>query len=88
MDLETMLHNQFKSFQDKIETKIENGILGLESELQKMDARLQEIEKQSQEKKQSTHEAEVVENHNLRDNIMELEENLTNNLANIVWNLC
>ena len=46
-----MFHNQFKSFEDKIETKIENIILGLESELQKMDARLQEIEKQNQEKK-------------------------------------
>jgi hypothetical protein len=54
MALQTMLHNQFKSFENKIETNIENIILGLESELQKMDARLQEIEKQNQEKNQST----------------------------------
>jgi len=33
-----MLDNKFKFFEDKIETKIENRILGLESELQRMEA--------------------------------------------------
>jgi hypothetical protein len=46
-----------------------------------MEVRLQEMEKQSQEKKQSTQEEEVEENCNLRDKIKELEEKLINNLA-------
>jgi hypothetical protein len=46
-----------------------------------MEARLQEIKKQRQEKKQSNHEVEVEENDNIRNNITELEETLINNLT-------
>jgi hypothetical protein len=46
-----------------------------------MEVRLQKMEKESQKRKQSTQEGEVKENSNLRDNIKQLEENLTNNLA-------
>jgi hypothetical protein len=40
-----------------------------------MEARLQEIEKNNQEQKQSMKEEEVDENNNLRDKIKELEDN-------------
>ena len=46
-----------------------------------MKARLQEIEKNNQEQKQSTKEEEVDENNNLRDKIEELEDKLINSLA-------
>jgi hypothetical protein len=46
-----------------------------------MEVRLQEMEKQSQEMKQSTKGEEVEENPNLKEKIKEQEENLMNNLA-------
>jgi hypothetical protein len=39
-----------------------------------MDVRLQEMEKQSQENKQSAQEEEVQENCNIRDNIKEMKK--------------
>jgi hypothetical protein len=46
-----------------------------------MEARLQEIEKSNQEKKQSMKKEEVDENTNLRDKNKELEDKLMNNMA-------
>jgi hypothetical protein len=40
IELEKILDNKFKSSEENIETNMENRILGLESELQKMEARL------------------------------------------------
>jgi hypothetical protein len=55
-------------------TKIKNKILGFKTQLKKIKARIQEMEKQ----KQSTQEGEVKANLNMRDSM--LEEKLTNNL--------
>jgi hypothetical protein len=76
-----MLDNKFRSLEDNIQRQIDNKLLGFETQLQKMEARLQEIEKNNQEQKQSRKEEEVEENNNLRDKIKELEEKLINNLA-------
>ena len=65
-----------KKIKDTIQTQIEDRFLGLKSELQTMNDRIQEMEKH----KQSTQWG-VEENHNLRDRIKELEEKLTNNLT-------
>jgi Rad3-related DNA helicase len=66
-----------KKIKDTIQTQIEDKFLGFKSELQKMNDRIQEMEKH----KQSTQEGGFEENHNLRDRIKELEEKLTNNLT-------
>jgi hypothetical protein len=65
-----------KRSQVQIQT-VEDRFLGVKSELQTMKDMIQEIEKH----KQLTQEGEAEENHNLRDNIKELEEKLTNNLT-------
>jgi len=72
-----MLDKKIRLFEDTIQTRIDDRMLGFKSQLQIMDYRIQEMEKQ----KQSTEEGEVKENHNLRDRIKELEEKLTNNLT-------
>jgi hypothetical protein len=73
IELEVMIDKKIK---DTIQTQIEDRFLGLKSELQTMNDRIQEMEKH----KQST-QGGVEENHNLRDRIKELEEKLTNNLT-------
>jgi hypothetical protein len=80
-ELEAMFDNKFRSLEDKIQRHIDNKLLGFETQLQKMEARVQEIENQNQAQKQSRKEEEVEENSNLRDQIKELEEKLINNLA-------
>ena len=60
---------------------MENKLLGFQTQLHKMEARLQEIEKRNQEQKQSMKEEEVDENSNLRDKIKELEDKTINDLA-------
>jgi hypothetical protein len=67
-----MLDNKFRSFEDDIQREMENKIFGLEIELHKMEARLQEIEKNNPEQKQSPKEEEVDDNNNLTDKIREL----------------
>jgi hypothetical protein len=51
---------------------MENKLFGFETELQKMKTRLQEIEKNNPEQKQSPKEEEVDDNNNLTDKIREL----------------
>jgi uncharacterized LabA/DUF88 family protein len=70
------LIKKIRLFKDTIAIQIENRFLGFKSQLQKMNDRIQEMEKH----KQSTQEEEA-QNHNLRNRIKELEEKLTNNLT-------
>jgi hypothetical protein len=66
---------------------MDNKLLGFQTQLHNMEARLQEIEKNNQEQKKSTKEEEVDENNTLREKkIKELEDKLINNLGKKVWN--
>jgi hypothetical protein len=60
-----------------IQTQLEDRFLGLKSEFQTMKDRIKEMKKH----KKSTQEGGVEKNHNLRDRIKEVEEQLTNNFT-------
>jgi Skp family chaperone for outer membrane proteins len=45
-----MLDNKFRSFEDKIQRQMDNKLLGFQTQLHKMEARLQEIEKKAKKK--------------------------------------
>ena len=73
----------FTSLEDKIQKQIENKIKLLENKMETMEIRLQVIEKQNQDKNQTSQqgEAETLESIKMKDMIKELEEKINNNLT-------
>ena len=54
-----MLENKFTSFEDNIQKQIENKIKLLQNKMETMEIRLQVIEKQGQDKNQTTQQGDV-----------------------------
>ena len=54
-----MLENKFTSFEDKIQKQVENKIKLFKNKMETMEIRLQVIEKQGQDKNQTTQQGDV-----------------------------
>ena len=82
-ELEAMLENKFTSFEDKVQKQIENKIKLLQDKMETMEIRLQVIEKQSQDKNQTSQQGDVdtLESLKTKDMIKALEEKVNNNLT-------
>ena len=82
-ELEAMMENKFTSFEDKFQKQIENKIKPLQNKVETMEIRLQVIEKQSQDKNQTSQQGDVdtLESLKTKDMIKVLEENFNNNLT-------
>ena len=82
-ELEAMLENKFTPLKDKIRKKIENKIELLENKMEAILTRLQEIEKQNQDMKQTSQQvdANTLESLKMKDMIKELEEKVNNHLT-------
>jgi len=78
-----MLENKFTSFEDKVKKQIENKIKLLQNKMEIMGIRLQVIEKQSQDKNQTSQQGDVdtLESLKTKDMIKVLEEKVNNNLT-------
>jgi len=78
-----MLENKFTSFEDKVKKQIENKIKLLQNKMEIMGIRLQVIEKQSQDKNQTSQQGDVdtLESLKTKDMIKALEEKVNNNLT-------
>jgi len=78
-----MLENKFTSFEDKVQKQIENKIKLLQDKMETMEIRLQVIEKQSQDKNQTSQQGDVdtLESLKTKDMIKVLEEKVNNNLT-------
>ena len=74
-ELEAMMENKFTTLEDKIQKQIENKIKLLENKMEAMEIRLEVIEKQSQDKNQTSQQgdAETLESLKMKDMIKELE---------------
>ena len=78
-----MLDNKFASFEDKIQRQIDSKIKTMENNLDLIEARLQVLEEQIQDTKQSTPQGDLnaLENLKLQDMFKELEEKVATNLT-------
>jgi len=78
-----MLENKFTSFEDKVKKQIENKIKLLQNKMEIMGIRLQVIEKQSQDKNQTSQQGDVdtLESLKTKDMIKALKEKVNNNLT-------
>ena len=82
-ELEAMLENKFTSFEVKVQKQIENKIKPLQNKMETMEIRLLVIEKQSQDKNQTSQQGDVdtLESLKMKGMIKSLEEKFNNNLT-------